>query len=56
MASARVALQLRRHCIANPLLFFVHGLRYRKLEVILTTVTSDPTHHFSIQSALLVYR
>uniref|UniRef100_A0A0E0L4W0 Large ribosomal subunit protein bL9c n=1 Tax=Oryza punctata TaxID=4537 RepID=A0A0E0L4W0_ORYPU len=40
MASARAAL-LRRHCLAaagaNPVLFSGHGLRYRKLEVILTT-------------------
>uniref|UniRef100_A0A0A8YTR2 Uncharacterized protein n=1 Tax=Arundo donax TaxID=35708 RepID=A0A0A8YTR2_ARUDO len=46
MASARAALQLRRQCLAagtNPVLFSGHGLRYRKLEVILTTVTADPT-------------
>ncbi|KAL5230273.1 hypothetical protein ABZP36_029049 [Zizania latifolia] len=40
MASARAAL-LRRHGLAavgaNPALFSGHGLRYRKLEVILTT-------------------
>ncbi|PAN33371.1 hypothetical protein PAHAL_6G015800 [Panicum hallii] len=41
MASARAALLLRRQCLgaaaANPYLFSGHGLRYRKLEVILTT-------------------
>ncbi|GJN01166.1 hypothetical protein PR202_ga18411 [Eleusine coracana subsp. coracana] len=40
MASARAALQLRRRCLSaatNPVLFSGHGLRYRKLEVILTT-------------------
>ncbi|KAE8784033.1 50S ribosomal protein L9 [Hordeum vulgare] len=40
MAAARAAL-LRRHGLAaaaaNPVLFSAHGLRYRKLEVILTT-------------------
>ena len=46
MASARAALLLRRQCLgaaaANPYLFSGHGLRYRKLEVILTTVTPPP--------------
>ncbi|GJN29948.1 hypothetical protein PR202_gb18216 [Eleusine coracana subsp. coracana] len=40
MASARAALQLWRQCLSagtNPVLFSGHGLRYRKLEVILTT-------------------
>nr|CAB3479791.1 unnamed protein product [Digitaria exilis] len=41
MASARAALLLQRQCLgaaaANPYIFSGHGLRYRKLEVILTT-------------------
>ncbi|CAD6264521.1 unnamed protein product [Miscanthus lutarioriparius] len=37
MAAARAALRLQRQSLAaNPFLFFGHGLRYRKLEVILT--------------------
>lgn len=50
MASARAALLLRRQCLgaaaANPYLFSGHGLRYRKLEVILTTVTAPPILSF----------
>ncbi|AQK58258.1 50S ribosomal protein L9 [Zea mays] len=38
MAAVRAALRLQRQCLAaNPFLFSGHGLRYRKLEVILTT-------------------
>ncbi|CAD6265101.1 unnamed protein product [Miscanthus lutarioriparius] len=38
MAAARAALRLQRQSLAaNPFLFSGHGLRYRKLEVILTT-------------------
>jgi large subunit ribosomal protein L9 len=39
------AIQLRRHCLAaatNPVIFSGHGLRYRKLDVILTTVMAHP--------------
>jgi hypothetical protein len=50
MASARAALLLRHQCLGaaavNPYIFSGHGLRYRKLEVILTTVTAAPIISF----------
>ena len=50
MAAARASL-LRRHGLAaaaaNPFLFSAHGLRYRKLEVILTKVIAPPPLHLS---------
>jgi hypothetical protein len=46
LGALTVALRLQRQSLAaNPFLFSAHGLSYRKLEVILTTVT--PPHTLS---------
>jgi hypothetical protein len=54
--SMAAALCLQRQSLAaNPFLFSAHGLRYRKLEVILTTVT-PPLSLFYVSLRLLILR